>query len=139
MVVGGWHPVVLANGLSHHKLDELTVLGRHTSATLKHFSNLFSVKALQTVVGSAIMESRPVKCLDPPSLGPPHPSGLFANITVVPIGEMNLVTFAGQLGITPTGHIPSTLPEQIEQCLSNIAKCLETVDWTVYHLVRLAY
>ena len=85
------------------------------------------------------MSKSHVQALDPSSLGPPHPSGVFSNITVVPIGDVNFVTIAGQVAVTPTGETPSSLEEQIALCLSKIEMCLEAVHGNVDHLTRLVY
>lgn len=87
----------------------------------------------------ATMSEGPVKCLDPRSLGPPHPSGVFSNITTVHVGDTNFVTIAGQIADSPTGETPSTIEEQIAVCLSKLKRSLEAVHGTVHHLTRLAY
>jgi enamine deaminase RidA (YjgF/YER057c/UK114 family) len=83
--------------------------------------------------------STQVQCLDPPALGPPHPSGIFSNITSISIGNSNFITISGQVATTPEGHIPSTLSEQIELVLSKLTICLQAVNGTVRDLTRLAY
>lgn len=83
------------------------------------------------------MSSRLVETLDPSSLGPSNP--VYANVTTVPIGDMNFVTIAGQVATTPTGEVPSSLEEQIDLCLSKLETCLSAVHGTVHHLTRLVY
>lgn len=78
-----------------------------------------------------------VKVLDPPSLGPTNP--VYSNITIVSIGDIKLVTIAGQVATTPTGEIPSTLEAQIDLCLSKVGTCLSAVGATVHDMTRLVY
>ena len=72
------------------------------------------------------MSERLVQVLDPPSLGAANP--VYSKITIVPIGDVKLVTIAGQVATTPTGEIPSSLDEQIELCLSKVETCLSVED-----------
>ena len=78
-----------------------------------------------------------VQVLDPPSLGPSNP--VFANITIVPIGDIKLVTISGQPASTASGDVPPSLDEQIDLCLSRIGTCLSAVGATVHDLTRLVY
>ena len=84
------------------------------------------------------MSSTPVKLLDPPSLGPANP--VYANITTVALSSSaTLITVAGQVATHPDGTIPSTLPEQIDLCLSKLETCLNSVDAKIENLTRFVY
>lgn len=84
------------------------------------------------------MSSNPVQLHDPPSLGPANP--VYANITTVPLSpSATLITVAGQVATRPDGTIPSTLPEQIDLCLSKLETCLSSVDAKIENLTRFMY
>lgn len=78
-----------------------------------------------------------VQIIDPPSLGRAHPA--YANVTVVPVGDTNMIKVAGQVAYTPTGEVPETLEEQFDLCFSKVETCLSAAGATVHDLTRLVY
>jgi len=83
------------------------------------------------------MSTSLVKVIDPPDLGSLNPS--YGNITVVPIGDTNLITIAGQVATTPSGEIPSSLEEQFDLCLHKVQTCLSFAGATLHDMTRLVY
>lgn len=83
-----------------------------------------------------------VKTIDPPSLGPGHP--VYSHITIVPIGDTNFITIAGQIAQplpSPTSpvKVPRGLRAQMELCLQRLSICLEASGAKKTDMTRLMY
>ena len=78
-----------------------------------------------------------VQLIDPPELGPGHPA--YANIIKVSLGEVDLITIAGQVATRPNGEIPESLEEQVDLVFSKVQACLAAVGARVQDLTRLVY
>jgi enamine deaminase RidA (YjgF/YER057c/UK114 family) len=66
-----------------------------------------------------------VQVHDPPTFHKPHP--LYSSYTSVPLSSTTtLITISRQVAEDPeTGETPSSLPEQIDVCLSRLSTCLQ--------------
>jgi enamine deaminase RidA (YjgF/YER057c/UK114 family) len=81
----------------------------------------------------------PVTAIDPPVFKSPHP--LYSSYTSVPISSTStLITISGQVAEDPsTGETPSSLPAQIDVCLSRLSSCLDHAGATKADLIRFMY
>lgn len=78
-----------------------------------------------------------VRFVDPPELGKTNP--VYSALTIVPIGDSDLVTVSGQVAVAPSGEVPDTFEEQLEVCLSRFETCLAAAGATVHDLIRFNY
>jgi monoamine oxidase len=74
---------------------------------------------------------------NPPDVAPPKPS--YDHVCVFSLGNMKIITVAGQIGKHPDGTIPPTFTEQVARALQNVKACLVAVGARPRDIVKVTH
>jgi enamine deaminase RidA (YjgF/YER057c/UK114 family) len=83
-----------------------------------------------------IMSAQQPQTFNPPNICPPKPT--YSHVSCTPLSSTStLITIAGQLGLSVSGQIPSSLADQVALALENLSKCLEAAGATTRDIVKV--